>query len=206
MTATHQSVRDQRRILWIDLETTGLDPEAGQILEAAAIVTDMEGELIGKNSIILKHPRVVLLDAMDNFVLKMHLDNGLLEACESRPGGDTVEQNHSRWSNFLAWIRTHVKEPRDTFLGGNSVHFDRSWLAQHVPDLLKVASHRMVDMSVFKVMAPNLYPDTRGQKVAHRAMADIEHSVQAYRHVLKQIHDLPAVPFEPSPVDFEVDI
>ena len=71
------------RLVWIDLEMTGLDPDENTIIEIATIVT--EGDL----SIVAEGPSFAIsvseedLAKMDDWNVSHHTQNGLIERVRS---------------------------------------------------------------------------------------------------------------------------
>jgi oligoribonuclease len=57
--------KDNTRLVWIDLEMTGLDPEQERIIEIATIVTDSDLQVIAEGPVLAIHQSDELLDAMD---------------------------------------------------------------------------------------------------------------------------------------------
>lgn len=185
-------------ILWIDLETTGINPADGVILELAAIMTDIEGNFLGSHQTVIGHERDKTLPMMEDKVLSMHLETGLLaevwrKYCPPKEYGDT------RSSTTMAekGLREFIHRNRggglkgSLLIGGNSIHFDVSWLEVWMPYALKDLGFRQVNMSQFKSCYPEmaekmaqLAVEDKGDNdwgVKHRAMADIKWSVALYR-------------------------
>ncbi len=119
---------------------------------------------------------------MNDYVLKMHLSSGLLDYVwvpSLRVGATWAErENEAAWRQLAIWIRSQSGQPKNTYLAGNSIHFDRSWLTEHRPDILELVSHRMFDVSSFLIARPDL---RSGTPAAHRAMADAQFSLDTYR-------------------------
>lgn len=197
-------------IAWIDLETTGLDPKVGSILELALVLTDDDLVEIARSSWLVRPLHMRGLEVMDDYVLKMHAKSGLLKeifgADEPRgtptcaPGVQSpgrVEQDVSQWITGAGPAESFRKVP----LGGNSVHFDRAWIREHMPDLEALFSHRNVDCSTLNELAKRWTseiadgrPGAAGDPV-HRAMPDVEGSIELARYYRRQLfcaHTCPA--------------
>ena len=167
------------RIVWIDLETTGLEPAGAQILELGMIVTDLQlVEIADFSSVVgINERRLRLLTEPE--VLRMHSQSGLLD--ESLASSLSVQDVEQRACDFLDWICGVERYPS----GGQSVSFDRSFLQVHMPRLLGRFSHRSIDVSTLSQLCaawtPIIYstrPRPDGDKVQHRALADLRYSIQ----------------------------
>lgn len=168
------------RLVWIDLEMTGLDPTVDQIVEVACIVT--EGDLTeldaGISLVVQASPAA--LDAMDPFVRNMHAESGLLPQI---PNGVSLEQAQRE---VLAYVASHVPEARKAPLAGSSVYVDRGFLAAYMPDLDAYLHYRLVDVSSVKEIAkrwyPRVYYASPEKKGNHRALGDIRESIAELRY------------------------
>lgn len=213
-------------IVWCDLETTGLDPLKGSILEIALVATDDNFEQIGEPFVsIVKPLHMRGWEVMDDYVKKMHVTSGLAaeiweattELRADLPRLGDVERAAIQWA--LKWARYPEipkdgnnaqvsddprKELRSTPLGGNTVHFDKRWLIEHMDELEALFSHRIYDVSSFteevKRSAPEVYKrrpglDETGKPVPqHRALDDIRNSIATakfYRESCKWMWQLP---------------
>ena len=114
-------------LLWMDLETTGLDEQRGKILEVAVILTDLDLKELQRKSWVLGHDRDETLLLMNDYVLKMHMDSGLLaEVWESTlTMGQVVDSIEQMFRNASCGgpSRSNI------YLAGSSIHFDRRWFA-----------------------------------------------------------------------------
>ena len=169
------------RLVWIDLEMTGLDPTTDEIVEIAAIVTDGElTELDSGISLVVRPPDLAILDGMDEVVVRMHTESSLLEDI---PGGVPLAEAGDA---VLAYVRRHVAEARRAPLAGSSVYVDRGFLARYLPELDEYLHYRLVDVSTIKELARRWYPRTYFNAPAktggHRALADIRESIAELRY------------------------
>ena len=158
-----------KRILWLDLETTGLDPLKNSILEVAAIYTDFSFNEIHR----IDHPVYChegVLSCMGEWCLNQHTASGLVEDCRKSEVGQL------RVEELLIDLVANDKP----YLAGNSIHFDRSFLAIRMPLLYGKLHHRVIDVSTLNTLADNWGRShlhlPKGE--AHRAMADIEESIR----------------------------
>jgi len=168
------------RMVWIDLEMTGLDPHIDEIVEIAAIVTDAElNELDEGISIVIK-PNDEPLANMDEVVVRMHNESGLIHEI---PNGTTLDDAQTR---VLAYVKGHVPEARKAPLAGSSVYVDRGFLARYMPELDAHMHYRLVDVSSIKELTKRWYPrayfNTPEKTGNHRALADIRESIAELRY------------------------
>jgi len=155
---------------------TGLDIERHVIVEIATLITDDDLEVIAEGPDLVVSATPAELDAMDEFVRKMHVKSGLLtdiaaSTISLEEAGDTT----------LAFIRTHVPKARTVPLAGNSIGTDRRFLAAQLPAIEEYLHYRSVDVSTVKELALRWFPQVMAGAPAkaggHRAMDDIKESV-----------------------------
>ena len=174
--------RLEHALLWLDLETSGLDPGEGVILEACAILTDMDLNEIRRVKFVVGHERENILDTMDDYVLKMHLDNGLLkEVWQSNRHIVRVDEELAALASHH-WLSAKCR----VYLAGSSIHFDRKWVAVHMPRLDKALHYRMVDVSSFTTAFPGVL--TKTVSGGHRAESDIENSIAIHRQLMNIVN------------------
>jgi oligoribonuclease len=169
------------RLVWIDLEMTGLDPSHDEIVEIAAIVTDAElNELDAGISLVVCPPDLSILEGMEDVVVRMHTESGLLDDI---PAGIALADAGAA---VLAYVRGHVPEPRKAPLAGSSVYVDRGFLARYLPELDDYMHYRLIDVSTIKELARRWYPrsyfNAPAKTGGHRALADIRESIAELRY------------------------
>jgi len=168
------------RMVWIDLEMTGLDPQTDEIVEIAVIVTEADLTEIDEGLSIVIKPNEAPLAAMDDVVVSMHTASGLIDEI---PKGTTLSDAESR---VLEYVTSHIPEPRKAPLAGSSVYVDRMFLARYMPDLDTHMHYRLVDVSSIKELTKRWYPrayfNTPEKTGNHRALADIRESIAELRY------------------------
>ena len=168
------------RLVWIDCEMTGLDLEADALIEVAALVTDFDLNVLGDGIDIVIKPPPEALDQMVEFVQQMHETSGLLEELDN---GTTLEDAEEQ---VLAYIKEHCPDGTRPPLAGNTVATDRSYLARDMPKLEGFLHYRIVDVSSIKELARRWYPRAYYAAPAkngnHRALADIQESIEELRY------------------------
>ncbi len=168
------------RLVWIDLEMTGLDPTKDEIVEIACIVTESDLTEIDEGISIVVKPNDAPLAAMDPFVVDMHTTSGLITEI---PGGTTLADAEER---VLAYITERVPEARKAPLAGSSVYVDRGFLARYMPSIDQHMHYRLIDVSSLKELArrwyPRIYYSSPDKTGNHRALADIRESIAELRY------------------------
>lgn len=176
----------------MDLEMTGLEPSRHVIVEIATLVTDDDLNVVAEGPDLVIHQDDAALAEMDPVVLEMHTKSGLLEAIRS-----STMSLADAGAQTLAFIKTHVPEPRRVPLCGNSIGMDRRFLAAYLPEIEEYLHYRSVDVSTVKELAKRWYPglnNTRPRKVgAHRALDDVVESVAEMKFYREHVF-VPEVP------------
>lgn len=166
--------------MWIDCEMTGLDLGVDELCEVAALVTDGELNVLGDGVDVIIKPSPAALEHMGDFVREMHTSSGLLTEMDS---GVSIEEAQRQ---VLDYIREYVAEPRRAPLAGNTIGTDRAFLAAQMPELEGYVHYRNVDVSSIKELARRWFPRAYYQSPAkhgnHRALADIQESIEELRY------------------------
>jgi len=168
------------RLVWIDCEMTGLDLGADALVEVAALVTDFDLNVLGEGIDIVVKPPPEALDQMIDFVRTMHETSGLLDELA---GGVTLAEAEEQ---VMAYLREHCPPDSRPPLAGNSVATDRAFLSRDMPELDAFLHYRIVDVSSIKELARRWYPrayfGAPTKRGNHRALADIQESIEELRY------------------------
>ncbi|WP_436793791.1 oligoribonuclease [Actinospongicola halichondriae] len=168
-------------LAWMDLEMTGLDPARHVIVEIATIITDDDLAIVAEGPDLVVHATEAELAEMDDFVLAMHTDSGLLERIRSSPLS-LAEAGEAT----LAFLREHIPEERSVPLCGNSIGTDRRFLATYLADIEEYLHYRSVDVSTLKELgrrwAPKVVKGAPDKAGSHRALDDIRESIEELRY------------------------
>jgi oligoribonuclease len=168
------------RLVWIDCEMTGLELGADALVEVAALVTDFDLNVLGEGIDVVIKPPPEALEQMIDFVRTMHVTSGLLEELD---GGLTMADAEQQ---VLAYIKEHCPDGSRPPLAGNTVATDRAFLARDMPTLEGFLHYRNVDVSSIKELARRWYPRTYfaapAKRGNHRALADIQESIEELRY------------------------
>ena len=168
------------RLVWIDCEMTGLDLGADALVEVAALVTDFELNVLGDGIDVIIKPSQEALDQMVEFVRSMHEKSGLLDELA---GGTTLTDAEEQ---VLGYIKEHCADGSRPPLAGNTVATDRAFLARDMQALESFLHYRIVDVSSIKELSrrwfPRAYFQSPPKRGNHRALADIQESIEELRY------------------------
>ncbi len=168
------------RLVWIDCEMTGLDLGADALIEVAALVTDFELNVLGEGVDVVIKPPQEAIDQMDEFVRNMHTVSGLLDELDK---GITLREAEEQ---VLSYIREHCPDGSRPPLAGNTVATDRAFLQRDMAELESFLHYRIVDVSSIKELARRWYPrayyNSPPKTGNHRALADIQESIEELRY------------------------
>ena len=169
------------RLVWMDLEMTGLDLQRHHIVEIAVLVTDANLDVLVDGLDLVVHQPAEVLAEMDDFVRKMHTKSGLLSEIER--SSLTLEDASKQ---TLEYIKRFVPEPGTAPLCGNSIGVDRRFLDRYLPDLDRYLHYRSIDVSSLKELCRRWYPEAYKRRPSktesHRALDDITESVAELRY------------------------
>ena len=174
---------------------TGLDATKNVIVEIATLITDDELNIIAEGPDLVIHATEEELALMDEVVVEMHARSGLTN--EIRASVITLEEAGAA---TLAFIQTHIPEPRTVPLCGNSIGMDRRFLTAYLPEIEEYLHYRSVDVSTIKELARRWYPEDLKEYTksasAHRAMDDIKESLEEMRYWRKRVFRAQTAPAE----------
>ena len=176
--ASHPPVE---RLLWVDLEMTGLDPVKDRILEVAAIVTDWEFNEIATYTAVKKvGPNLMRKRMVGEFWEKFsNVRAALIAQNATGKNGRTVE------NELLAFLDEHFGEDTNIVLAGNSIHQDRKFIENEWSRLNERLHYRMVDVSAWKVVFDGRLGKKFLKPEAHRALDDIRGSILELKYYLQ---------------------
>ncbi|XP_069021176.1 small fragment nuclease isoform X1 [Embiotoca jacksoni] len=177
-----------QRMVWVDLEMTGLDIEKDQIIEMACIITDSDLNILAEGpNLIIKQPDE-LLEGMSEWCKEHHgkcicvsvSQSGLTQAV--RDSNVFLEQAEYE---FLSFVRQHTP-PGQCPLAGNSVHADKRFLDKFMPQFMFHLHYRIIDVSTIKELSRRWFPEEykKGphKRASHRALDDIHESIRELQY------------------------
>lgn len=167
------------RLIWIDLEMTGLDPQRDSIIEIATIVTTAELEIVEEGPVLAIHQPEHMLDGMDEWNTRHHNRSGLV----ARVRASRIDAAEAERAT-LSFLANHVVEGSSPMCG-NSICQDRRFMAREMPALEAFFHYRNLDVSTLKILAglwaPKVLEGVK-KKAEHLALADIRDSINELRH------------------------
>jgi oligoribonuclease len=171
------------KLLWIDLEMTGLDPTEDRILEVAAIATDWDFKEIATYDAVKKvGPNLMKKRMVGEFWEKFpEVREALTAQNMTGKNGRAVE------NELLEFIKEHFDDSKPVLLAGNSIHQDRKFIENEWNRLNARLHYRMLDVSAWKVVFEGKYKKKFAKPEAHRAMEDIRGSIEELKYYLGKV-------------------
>ncbi|MEJ2644483.1 MAG: oligoribonuclease [Gammaproteobacteria bacterium] len=167
------------KLIWIDLELTGLDSNTDTIIEIATIVTDSELNVVAEEPVLAIHQPDERLSAMDDWNTNQHNQSGLVDRVKASP---LNEQDAERIT--LEFLEKHVPANCSPMCG-NSICQDRRFLARCMPDLEQYFHYRNLDVSSVKELAKRWAPAMANgfqKNAAHLALEDVRDSIRELQY------------------------
>ena len=165
---------NEGRLIWIDLEMTGLDTGTDSILEIATIVTDSQLNVLAEG------PELAIAHVCEwswrREVLNrtQHRKSGLWQRVIDSDVGMAEAETRT-----LAFLREWVPDNASPMCG-NSICQDRRFLHRQMPALEKHFHYRNLDVSTLKELvrrwAPTVLAGLR-KHAAHTALSDVRDSI-----------------------------
>ena len=192
---TLQEVPDIK-LLWTDIETTGVDYDNDYILEMAWQVTNYLGDPLteAQTHITVELEKTQLEEVLERYleaspyVKEMHQKNGLWN--EVFFGPNDSSNRRRGFYEVLDLMHDDIDSTRgesEVRLAGSSVGFDKRFIETANGGELPI-SHRVHDLSTFRPFLKwqgfNLDDLAEPQKVEHRALDDIARDIAQWRNFI----------------------
>jgi len=176
---TAKTVLNEFRLVWLDMEMTGLDPEKERIIEVAVVVTEPDLTVVAEGPVLVIHQPDSLLDAMDSWNRSTHGKSGLTDKVKA----STLTEAQAELQ-LIAFMSEYVPAGKSP-LCGNTVSQDRRFMFNYMPKLEQFFHYRTVDVSTIKELARRWRPELlKGfeKRSKHEALADIYESIDELKY------------------------
>ncbi|GEA52011.1 oligoribonuclease [Vibrio inusitatus NBRC 102082] len=170
---------NDKNLIWVDLEMTGLDPETHKVIEIASIVTDSELNILAEGPVIAIHQPESELAKMDDWCTNTHTNSGLVE----RVKNSNIDEDKAV-ALTIEFLEKWVPKGASPICG-NSIGQDRRFLYKHMPELEQYFHYRYVDVSTLKELTRRWKPEVLDgftKKGVHLALDDIRESIAELRY------------------------
>ncbi len=179
--------QNNKNLIWIDLEMTGLDTQNDVIIEIATIVTDSDLNELAEGPMLAIHQSDEVMGGMDDWNTNQHGKSGLTERVKN--SAFTVKDAEQKTLDFL---REYVPKGASPMCG-NSICQDRRFMARLMPELEDYFLYRNLDVSSIKELAKRWAPEVAKGVVksgAHLALDDTRDSINELRHYREHLFKL----------------
>jgi len=170
---------NENRLVWLDMEMTGLNPETERIIELAAVVTEPDLTVVAEGPVLVVHQPDSLLAAMDAWNTRTHTASGLTD----RVRASTLNETDAE-AAMLDFLAQHVPAGKSP-LCGNSIGQDRRFMVRYMPKLEAFFHYRNLDVSTLKELAKRWRPDVYkglAKNTRHEALADVYESIDELKY------------------------
>ncbi|NDU92759.1 MAG: oligoribonuclease [Ferrovum sp.] len=171
--------QDKNRLIWVDMEMTGLDPARDRIIEVAIVITDNQLATVAEAPVLVVHQSDAVLDGMDAWNKGTHGRSGLVDKVKT----STLDEIQAE-ALLLAFLKEYVPSGESPMCG-NSICQDRRFLANYMPNLEHYFHYRNLDVSTLKELSKRWKPEVYGafkKSGKHEALADIQESIGELKH------------------------
>lgn len=169
-------------LIWVDIETTGLDPRTSKIIELGIVVTDVRAQkqlgVFQRTYHAARHE----VDDWSPFIRDMHTDSGLMFECLLVPESCVFDVTEPL--GFLHKVLPGLENTRlheRPLMAGSSVHFDRAFFDHHGPEMLTAFHYRNFDVSTLRSHAGFHGVDLPKTEPNHRALDDLQGTIAEYK-------------------------
>ena len=170
---------ENQRLIWIDMEMTGLSPDTDRIIEVALVVTDSDLNTVAEAPVMVVHQSNAVLDGMDSWNKGTHAKSGLIDKVKASQFDEAAVE-----TAMIEFLKQHVAA-RISPMCGNSICQDRRFLARSMPKLEDYFHYRNLDVSTLKELAKRWKPEIAAgltKHGKHEALADIYESIEELKY------------------------
>lgn len=161
------------KLLWVDLEMTGLEPDKDVLLEIAAEVTDFQFSTLDSYEARFAQDKKTVLERMQKNIWWRDFPNNRDDFLDKLDEGSSLESIEKELILFVK--KNFGNEP--AILAGNSIHNDRNFIKYWLPNFDLKLHYRMLDVSSLKIVMQGKYGVEFEKQEVHRAFDDIQASI-----------------------------
>lgn len=173
------------KLLWMDLEMTGLDPEVEVITEVAALISDFKLKVEVEYEAKLHYSPAKLKAKFDAEVngfwnsMPEERDRLVADCASSKLKLRDVE-------NQLIKLVEDNFGVQPVILAGNSIRVDRMFIDKYMPRFAALLHYRMFDVTTLKIWIEGNGRQARKKEERHRALYDIYESIAELKYYLEK--------------------
>lgn len=170
---------NDQRLVWLDMEMTGLDPEKERIIEVAVVITEPDLTFVAEAPVLVIHQSDELLDGMDKWNQSTHTKSGLIPKVRA----STLDEAQAE-TQLLDFLSAYVPSGKSPMCG-NTIGQDRRFMVKYMPRLEAFFHYRNLDVSTLKELSLRWKPEVYRsfvKKSKHEALADIYESIDELKH------------------------
>ncbi len=178
-TGSTAAATNEFRLVWLDMEMTGLDPDKERIIEVAVVITEPDLTVVAEGPVLVIHQEDAILDAMDKWNTSTHGKSGLIDKVKA----STMTESEAE-DALIAFMSQYVPAGKSP-LCGNTVSQDRRFMFNYMPKLEQFFHYRTIDVSTLKELARRWNPALlKGfeKHSKHQALADIHESIEELKY------------------------
>lgn len=166
------------KLIWLDMEMTGLNVDNEVPIEVAAIITDFDFNERETFHAVIRQPQEVLV-RMDDWNKKHHQASGLTSLVPSGTPPEEVDRQ------LAMLVSRHFSEP--AILAGNSISQDRLFINRYLPLFAAKLHYRMLDVTAWKIVMQGKFNKKFEKQNNHRAIDDIRASIAEIKFYLSYV-------------------
>jgi oligoribonuclease len=170
---------DDDRLIWVDMEMTGLDPDNDRVIEVAVVVTDGSLVTVAEAPVYVVHQSDEVLAGMDSWNTGTHARSGLTARVKAATTSEADVE-----AALIDFLKQHVGRGKSPMCG-NSICQDRRFMARAMPKLEAFFHYRNLDVSTLKELCKRWKPEVAAsfkKHQKHEALADIHESIEELKH------------------------
>lgn len=180
------------RLVWIDVETCGLDPQINPLLEINLIISRLDATYKPEDVYhqCIQLPENTMLSSISEWALEHHTANGLLNACRGENKNDPAATLKEADTSLTVWLDSYKNLTLHP--AGTNVDFDLRYLKHNlaisIPSINRW-SHRHLDLSTFRLtdMALGQDPYDSSHTTTHRGLTCIRRDIEDYKRYMNRL-------------------